>query len=305
MKTTKLLLVSTIAAALGLAVALWATPAAAHHCKGQHDHVGCVPDDGDGGGGGDQSGKALKLKVTIEGGDTVLDDDDNNVYIDREGAVTANTGGETQPNGPGFGVFLKGNGKNPRMATVANMCIDDVLLSSDVLGCKALPLNEKKEIMLFIERAAVGWRVRPYEVKCPDPDEDGCLDVFEMAENTTEPMSYRISFDGAEANFIIEFASAIGGAGGPTPGRCLSLLSDEDRAAFLNEYCPKMPNNEDGHRTGCDVLVTAKGKNQDGRNNYWSVSGTGLTGLICRLGMDSAVYGIYTGANVDFTAVEN
>jgi hypothetical protein len=66
-----------------------------------------------------------------------------------------------------------------------------------------------------------------------------------------------------------------------------------------------MPNNEDGPRTGCDVLVAAKGKNQDGRNNDWSVSGTGLTGLICRLGMNGGVYGIYTNANVNFTAVEN
>ena len=121
MKTAKLTLISTVAAALGLAVALGAAPAAAFHCKGAHDFPDCEPGGG-GGGDGDKSGKGLKLVVTIDTlEDNILTPDGNAVYVDKEGGVTAATGGETQPNPPGFGVSLTGKGKNPREVLVSDL----------------------------------------------------------------------------------------------------------------------------------------------------------------------------------------
>ena len=297
MKTAKLTLISTVAAALGLAVALGATPAAAFHCKGAHDFDGCEPGGGGGGDGGGQSGKGLKLVVTIELDDTILIPDSNapiGEYVDKEGAVTATTGGETQPNAPGFGVSLTGKGKNPRMVTVVAKCVNGAGPSFIPGGCNALPLDA-----LFTERAEMGWRVRPYEVNCPGFVAGGdCPDVFTMAVGTPELMSYRVSFIGAEAGFIIEFASAIGGAGGPNPGRCLSLLSPADRMNFLADNC-------DGVEEECNVLVMAHDDNGDGSSDAWDVDGTGLTGLICDVEMGGGVYGIYMGgADVAWSAEE-
>jgi hypothetical protein len=75
--------------------------------------------------------------------------------------------------------------------------------------------------------------VRPYKENCPGGAAP-CLDVFTMNQ-TTQLMNYRLSFNGGED--LIEVASAIGGDGGLDPGRCLSLLKDEDRDAFLGAEC--------------------------------------------------------------------
>ena len=95
------------AAAFGLALGLGlgAVPAQAHHCKGNHDFPGCVPDGGGGGAGGGDSGKAATIVWTITGGPSSLVDDGvtgfGESYFHKDGGVRTRVGGETQPHRPG------------------------------------------------------------------------------------------------------------------------------------------------------------------------------------------------------------
>ena len=106
-----------------------------------------------------------------------------------------------------------------------------------------------------------------------------------MDPMTPEMMSYRLAFGGGE--LLIEVASAIGGDGGLDPGRCLSLLSDnQQREDFFQNECL-------GYDSNCNVEVTAfdlgnegdfPGEGNgvgDGENDAWQVVANGVTALIC------------------------
>jgi hypothetical protein len=142
--------------------------------------------------------------------------------------------------------------------------------------------------------------VRPYEWNCPQELVNGdCPDVFTMGTGT-EHMSFRANY--WNHNIFVELASDMGGDGSGAPGRCMSLLDQTEREAFL-EGCS---NPED-----CNVSVTAWDDGdlwgagaEDGENDEWTVSANSALGLICGLLQGAeTVYGM-TEMTFDFHAIK-
>jgi hypothetical protein len=114
-------------------------------------------------------------------------------------------------------------------------------------------------------------------------------------------MSFRIN--PWTENLFIEVASAIGGADSPNPGRCLSLLKQEDEDAyndFVNNstYC--------GTPANCNVSVLAFDDGDvdgagagDGENDEWHFDAANVIALICRLEHGSAI--VYGWTNLTFS----
>jgi len=145
----------------------------------------------------------------------------------------------------------------------------------------------------------LGAAVRPYKVKCPEGDPP-CPDVFTMDPSTSAElnpvlMSFRLFFGG---RFTFEVASAIGVDGSQDPGTCLSLLTEDELDAFLDEHCRDDPNdpNDPGDPADCNVSVTAYDQGNAGpfpgdgstgagagdeENDAWNVEAIGVTALIC------------------------
>ena len=217
-------------------------------------------------------------------------------YGDSEKGVYARLGGQTQPNKPGFKVGLKKAGQKSRQVTVDLSCSDAGGLLPD--NCDLLPSNP-----LTITGSGVHLFLRPYEMHCPEPLNNGeCPDAFTMGTGmgNSEYMSFRVDF--FSENLFIEVASAIGGADYPNPGRCLSLLSEADRSNFLDEQCADPAN--------CNVLVEAFDNGDlngagagDGENDEWRIDASSVVALICNLFKPAFVYGM-TELSFGVTAIK-
>jgi hypothetical protein len=150
---------------------------------------------------------------------------------------------------------------------------------------------------------SLGASVRPYKVNCPETPETlqngECPDVFTMpGDGRPELMNFRLSFGGGE--FLIEVASAIGGGGALDPGRCLSLLSEDQRTSFLNQHCREPL----GDPADCNVSVAASKSTMGGENDAWRVVANDVTALIClRNNNTSTVLGKAT-LTFGFTAID-
>ena len=235
-------------------------------------------------GGDDETpgGEHVSLTVTLNYDPTEDDDiygDGSDVYSDSEKTVTAQLGGKTQPNKPGFKVGLKRAGRNPREIFTDINCTP---LDPNTPSC-GLPVTVKDDEMVL--------SVKPYNWNCPGDvvASDGeCPDIFTMGTGT-KYMSFRVNY--WNQYIFIEFASNIGGDGSHSPGRCLSLLSELERSAFLSSC---------DNPGDCNVSVTASDNgylsegvlvgNEDGENDEWLVSANNALGLICSLN-DGTVYG--------------
>ncbi len=211
----------------------------------------------------------------------------------------------SQPN-PAAGLGLGLNARKNRIERQLslNITCEEILLDTDGTGGIDTVINKCDQ--LFSDDTLLGFdglfptcgennfcslgaAVRPYKVDCPgvDPDEP-CPDIFTMGQ-TTQLMSYRLSFGGGAR--LIEVASAIGGDGALDPGRCLSLLETSQRRAFLDANTGTCQSPGD-----CDVRVTAFDQGNagtfpgdynaeagagDGENDAWRVEANGVTALIC------------------------
>ena len=196
-----------------------------------------------------------------------------------------------------------GNGKNPReitreitvFFTCDNPELNGVGRIGGTNGCadffdgSVLKFGD-----YFEQRAHLFFAARAYEgVTCPEFELSGeCLDVFTMGFPGTAEMGFTVAFD--EARFLrLDIASNIGGGTSKRPGRCLSVLTDAKRNAFLLEYCNNFAD--------CNVTVKALGTDLDGRNNMWEIMAANDTGLICgSYGPGPDVFIIGVATNVSF-----
>jgi len=251
-------------------------------------HQQCA-DTGGGGAGGGSSGQGLDILADLVSGPTLMPDGQG-TYVHNENGVKAGTGGETQPNRPGIFIDLRGTGKNPRTITINATCSNPIAM--DPLTSQLYMIGNCSELasdIFDLERAELKLQVRPYEVNCsPDLLVNGqCPDVFTQGENVAQ-MSFRVVY---YEQIILEIASDIGGPDSPNPGRCLSILSEEERRAYLHEFCSTLSN--------CNVAVSPVAMDADGRNNAWDIEALNDTGLICStLSGDIKIIGVAT--NISF-----
>ena len=291
---------ATLAESLVLALALvlfgvGAAPVQAHtgnpcpHNNPSHHH--CTGGGGGGGGGGNDRSLTVTLDA-IGSSSNVRSDgagDPVDSYSHSEKRVKVLLG--TAQHRPGFKMTLQ-SGKNERAVTVDFSCSIAAGLPDN---CDLLP----DVFESAATRSDVILNLRPYDVNCPELLHGDCPDVSTMGL-TTQDMSFRLDFFRSPDNLFVEAASAIGGADFPNPGRCLSLLSGDDRDAFLLEQCPS------GSESNCNVSVTAfdlgdiggAGDN-DGENDEWDIVANNTVALMCDL-LDNVVFGMTTltfGAN--------
>ncbi|MCH8113041.1 MAG: hypothetical protein IH905_13990 [Proteobacteria bacterium] len=302
MNAAKVTLTATVlAAAFGLALGLSAAPAQAGvDCEDPKffEHKQCGDTGGDGAGGG-LSGKASTIVWTITAGTSLVDDDFDGTldgfdssYFHGDGGVRTRVGGQTQPHGPGIGINLRGTGQEPRTIRVNVNCGNPNLggiIIGGVGGCNILA-----GLGVFgVQRAHMTLNARPYDVNCPDPEGGECLDVFTMGDGTAGTVGFaQMGFQiFADEGIRLDIASDIGGGDAPDPGRCLSIMTQAERTAFLNASCSTAAD--------CNVTVTAMGVDSDGRNNSWDIVAANDTGLICRLFGEVLLIGVATG--VSFT----
>ena len=90
----------------------------------------------------------------------------------------------------------------------------------------------------------------------------------------TQLMSFKIFGGGGLPT--IEAASDIGGATSVDAGRCLSLLTADQRDAFLFDNCTEP--------SDCNVTITASDTGGDPGNDAWRIDSPGVTALICTFG---------------------
>ncbi len=289
MNAAKVTLTATVlAAALGLALGLRAAPAQAGvDCDDPKffEHKQCGDIGGDGAGGG-LSGKGSRIVWTIIAGTDLVPDGVGSVYFHGDGGVRTRVGGQTQPHGPGIGINLRGTGQEPRTIQVNDNCTNpDVdpgageIVIGGAAGCESLI-----GLGVFgVQRAHMTLNARPYDVNCPEGGE--CLDVFTIEPGGSAQMGFQIFSD---EGIRLDIASDIGGGDAPDPGRCLSIMTDEERDAFLAASCSTAAD--------CNVTVTAVGVDSDNRNNSWDIVAANDTGLICSRGpLGSFVIGVATG----------
>lgn len=239
--------------------------------------------DPDCGGGDDTEGGTQRSLVFML--DDVFSDNvrsDGGSYSDSERQVKVTLGGQTAPNRPGFRVELKGAGKNPRQVTADFSCSGAAGLPDN---CDLLPFT------FPVTRSNASLGLTAYQLNCPEPLPltGECPDVYTMAQ-TTQGMSFRVNF--WSPHVFVEAASEIGGADSPNPGRCLSMLSNADRAAFVAAEC--------GPESNCNVSVTAFDNGDingagdgDGENDEWHVVANNTVALMCDL-QNHVVFGMTT-----------
>lgn len=254
-----------VAAAFGLALGLMSAPAALANPadeNGCHSHKSCSAGDGD----TTPGNESIPLVFTLTDTDNLMNDGDD-LYVHKEGKVRALAGG---PSGrfPSLQLGLLGVGKDPRTLTVFAACTDIPFIDPPLSNCEDVP-----DGLLGVERGHVYLALRPYAVDCPDPDSDGfCPGIFTMGSGP-EHMSFMVRFD---EGLTIEVASNMGG-GAPNPGWCLSLLSDDDRHAYLEGACQAADPIDPEE---CNVTVTAEGP-AGGDNDSWLITGDAVRALIC------------------------
>ncbi len=287
MNAAKMTLTSPIlAAAFGLALGLAATPAQAHHCKGAHDFPECTSGGGGAGGGG--GGGTTPIFADISGLDLVADEVDS-TYSDSERDIKAKAG-------LGIVINLRGTGNDPRTVLVNVNCTNpDVDPSADEIfiggefGCDFLDDLDRQTF--GVQRANVTLAARPYAVNCPEGGE--CLDVFSLLDEDSAQMGFTVFFG---EGVRLDIASAIGGATAQNPGRCLSVMTPAERAAFLADSC-------DDNTDDCNVTVTAHDLvGDDGRNDSWGIVAANDTGLICNFFPDVFVIGVATEVTFEIQA---
>ena len=271
MNAAKMTLISTIlAAALGLALGLMSAPAAQADPadqKGCHTHKSCSAGDGD----TTPGNESIPLVFTLTDTDNLMNDNDD-LYVHKEGKVRALAGG---PSGrfPSLLLGLLGVGKNPRTLTVAVTCSVIPFIEASRSNCDDLPLVGSFGEFFGEPRGHVYLALRPYSVDCPDPLPDGfCPGIFTMGSGP-EHMSFMVRFD---EGLTIEVASNMGG-GAPNPGWCLSLLSHDNRDAYLEGACQAADPIDPEE---CNVTVTAEGP-AGGDNDSWLITGDAVRALIC------------------------
>ncbi len=254
----------------------------------------------DDGGGDTTSGKksiALIMKFDDMRGDKVQSDDMMTPYVDKEGAGVS-AGERSQPNpAAGIDLGLNARGRGGRQLFL-NITCDPIVLDGVRYDC-VQPVSGKIVFNGLFPDCEAGDNfcslvaaVRPYKASCPGEEPLlPCPDIFTMpGDGTTELMSYRLGFGGGA--IFIEVASAIGGDGVLDPGRCLSLLTEDQRTDFFEDVCLSDINN-------CNVEVTAFDRGNegpfpgnenpeagagDGENDAWQVvadGANGVTALIC------------------------
>ncbi len=232
-------------------------------------------------------------------------------YIDNEG-VGVSAGGRSQPN-PAAGIHmgLRAKPRIMRQLFLDITCepiefIDTVIPGID--KCNQLPpvlFDDTTGEPIgygFLKKypecegnnfCDLGAAVRPYKVDCPEGGLP-CPDVFTMDPGRPELMSFRLFFGGG---LTVEVASAIGADGSQDPGTCLSMLTEGQLDAFLDEHCRAGPNDQDHPGPAdCNVEVTAYDQGNegpfpgddtgaagagDGENDAWRVVADGVTALIC------------------------
>ncbi len=249
MNAAKFTLTSTIlAAALGLALGLAAAPAMADQPNNCPDHPhGCGGEDPDRDNSG--RGKDVPLIVTLD--DVITDNlmSDGGAYSDDERGVSAFAGGQLPPR---IQVGFNGKGRNnPRELTITVECAG--IPESGIDRCDELDTNP-----LVVTGRSYIFSVIPYEVNCI-PIED-CTDVFAMGE-ATRLMSFKLFGGGGVPT--IEAASEIGGATSVDAGRCLSLLTGDQRDAFLTANCTTP--------SDCNVTIEAFDTDVDLEHDAWRV----------------------------------
>ncbi len=275
-----------LAMAGGLVVGLGAAPAQAHHCKGAHDFPGCNLGGGGAGGGG--GGGTTPIVADIVSG-SALDPDlvGGSMYSDSERDIKANAG-------PGIFINLRGTGNDPRTVLVGIACTNpdlggDVGKIGGENGCKFLDDLDRQTF--GVQRADVFLAARPYAVNCPDPENGECLDVFSLADGASAQMGFTVVFD---EGIRLDIASAIGGTTAKNPGRCLSIMTQAERIAFLAAFC-------DANTDDCNVTVTVMGTDTDDRNDSWDIVAENDTGLICSHRTPGEVFVIGVATGVSFT----
>ena len=269
MNAAKMTLTATVlATALGLALGLMAAPAAQANPADQngcHTHKSCSAGDGDTTPGNGSIPLVFTLADTVPAN---LENDGGGNYVHKEGKVRALAGG---PSGrfPSLLLGLLGVGKDPRtLKVLPQNCTNFAFIDGSHSNCADVP-----DGLLGVERGHVYLALRPYAVDCPDELPDGfCPGIFTM-DNGPDDMSFMSFMVRFDEGLTIEVASNMGG-GAPNPGFCLSLLSDADRHAYLNDACPADLPEE------CNVTVTAN-STTGGDNDSWEIIGDEVRALIC------------------------
>lgn len=231
-------------------------------------------------------GEHRSLRITFDSDKDIKGDDTGLVYSDSEKTVEAQLGGQAQPNKPGFKLGLKKLGQRYREITADVTCQG---LPGGLNNCTQLPSNG----VLLVTDDTMSLGLRPYEVNCPEGQPDhACPDVFTMGTGVgaAELMGFGVNF--WNQGIFIEIASVIGGEGSLNPGRCLSLLSEPERTAYLSTQCSDAAN--------CNVNVVAFDDGDlsgagtgDGENDEWHVDAVDVWALMCNLGSGyEKVYGM-------------
>jgi len=266
----------------------WALTPAQAHCKKNHqgEHIHCTQVDPDFG----LRKKPVPLTATFDvvAGDNLQSDVANVPYVHKEDGMKVTAGGALPFR---IQVGFLGTGKEPRELDIDVSCngvpvgVDGNGIPITINKCDLLPVGASN-----VQRANLFLAAIPYEV-CPFGI-GACPDVFTMAPGTSKLMSFKVMFDGGP---LIEIASAIGGASSVDAGRCLSLLMDAERNAFLAAECDADP-------SVCNVTV--KASDSDGENDEWRIDADGVTALICQIGIgDNFVIG-QTTLTFGFDAVK-
>ena len=269
----------TVLFAFGIFVLVvgWAITPAQAHCKKNHqgEHIHCAQEEPDFG----LRKKPVPLTATFDvvDGDNLQSDVDDKPYVHKEDGMKVTAGGALPFR---IQVGFLGTGKDPRELDIDVSCNT----VGDINRCAVLTSGE-----IDVQRANLFLAAIPYEV-CPFDD---CPDVFTMAPDIPKLMSFKVAFDGGP---LIEIASAIGGATSVDAGRCLSLLTGEERDAFLGAECTS--------ESDCNVTITASNTDSDPDNDEWTIVADDVTALICQVGIgDNFVIG-QTTLTFGFDAVK-
>jgi len=251
----------------------WAITPVQAHCKKNHqgEHIHCTQVDPDFG----LRKKPVPLTATFDvvAEDNLQSDVANEPYVHKEDGMKVTAGGALPFR---IQVGFLGTGKDPRELDIDVSC-NVVPVGNDGDGdpiiidkCDLLPGEE-----IIVQSANLFLAAIAYEV-CPvDLDGgNGCPDVFTMTPGISELMSFKVMFDGGP---LIEIASAIGGANSEDAGRCLSLLTADQRDAFLTNNCTDPAD--------CNVSITASDNDSSSDGNVkWEIDAVGVTALICQTG---------------------
>ena len=294
MNTAKMTLDSTVlVAAFGLALGLMGAPATAHDCTRHNDpsHKHCDTGGGGGGAGGGGGGGTTPIVADIVSGSALDPDLVGSMYSDSERDIKANAG-------PGIFINLRGTGNDPRTVLVGDefvefgiACTNPDLGEGVIIGgengCNFLDGLDRQTF--GVQRADVFLAARPYAVNCPEGGE--CLDVFSLSDGDSAEMGFAVVFS---EGVRLDIASAVGGFTAKNPGRCLSVMTEAERRAFLATSCDPA--------TNCNVTVTAHASVPGGPNDSWNIVAANDTGLICNLFPDVFVIGVATGVTFEIQA---